>query len=316
MQTQIAIQDNRQEFINMIKNSLFPDKPLNMVSIYISYCEALKLDPIMKHAHIAQIAGKDVILPGIGLYRIMAHRSGVYLGLSAPEFGPTIKRKFDGTEIEYPEWCLITAYKQILGEKIEFPGYVRWTEACQMYKGNPTQMWIKRPFGQLEKCAEALALRRAFSEMVPQQPTFEEMEGQDYIDLNAYSVSNVKNEPIKPKSLQEFKEKITKKENIEENENICIEQEESSKNLSDSNVQDGNTYPAISDEKSAILGDIAQMLSYYEDDARLGLEKAILKKLQVSHFQAATEDKLEKAYKWLVDKWVNGSEKQGVAKND
>ena len=38
-------------------------------------------------------------------------------------------------------------------------------------------MWKKRPFGQLEKCAEALALRKAFPEAVGAQPTAEEMEG-------------------------------------------------------------------------------------------------------------------------------------------
>ncbi|MDD0937104.1 recombinase RecT, partial [Xylella fastidiosa subsp. multiplex] len=37
-------------------------------------------------------------------------------------------------------------------------------------------MWQKRPFGQLEKCAEALALRKAFPEAVGAQPTAEEMD--------------------------------------------------------------------------------------------------------------------------------------------
>ena len=38
-------------------------------------------------------------------------------------------------------------------------------------------MWAKRPFGQLSKCAEAQALRKAFPDTTGSQPTAEEMEG-------------------------------------------------------------------------------------------------------------------------------------------
>jgi hypothetical protein len=38
-------------------------------------------------------------------------------------------------------------------------------------------MWCRRPFGQIEKCAEAAALRRAFPEEIGNEYTAEEMEG-------------------------------------------------------------------------------------------------------------------------------------------
>ena len=44
-------------------------------------------------------------------------------------------------------------------------------------------MWQKRPYGQLAKCAEAQALRKAFPEIVSQHPTAEEMEGKNFNDL-------------------------------------------------------------------------------------------------------------------------------------
>jgi hypothetical protein len=40
----------------------------------------------------------------------------------------------------------------------------------------PNAMWTKRPYGQLAKCAEAQALRKAFPE-IASQPTADEMEG-------------------------------------------------------------------------------------------------------------------------------------------
>ena len=55
-------------------------------------------------------------------------------------------------------------------------------------------MWQKRPYGQLAKCAEAQALRKAFPEIVSQHPTAEEMEGKNFNDLEM----EVKN--ITPKS--------------------------------------------------------------------------------------------------------------------
>lgn len=333
MSNQLSLKQDCQS-IDLLKKTLFPEATNESVELYIAYCKEVKLDPIMRPAYIVPIKSKvndkwitkEVIMPGIGLYRIQAHRSGLYAGLSDPEYGPTVKKTFEnGVVFEFPEWCRVTVYRIVCGQPFAFHAIERWEEnyAKSGYDfdkkkklNTPNAMWSVRPFGQLAKCAEAQALRKAFPEFVSQQPTYEEMEGKDYIDSDAYSATEVKIENIKPKSLQEFKEKITKKEKTEDNNVVCIEQQETTKNLSDSVASDDNASPEISDGKSAILSDIAEMLSYYEYEVRLGLEKALLKKLQVSHFREATEDKLEKAYRWLVDRWTEGADKQEVKNND
>ena len=53
----------------------------------------------------------------------------------------------------------------------------------------PNTMWLKRPYGQLAKCAEAQALRKAFPEIVSQHPTAEEMEGKVLNEFGAEFVN-------------------------------------------------------------------------------------------------------------------------------
>jgi phage recombination protein Bet len=123
---------------------------------------------------------RDVIMPGIELYRIKADRTGQYLGLSEPTFGP--EQVIAG--VKYPQWCKITARRLVGNRTAEFPATVQWLETYATEgkddQGNdsiaPNRMWRKRPYGQLEKCAEALALRRAFPELGA-VPTADEMAG-------------------------------------------------------------------------------------------------------------------------------------------
>lgn len=52
-------------------------------------------------------------------------------------------------------------------------------------------MWAKRPYGQLAKCAEAQALRKAFPE-VGSMPTAEEMAGKEFV------VEDIQRAPTRP----------------------------------------------------------------------------------------------------------------------
>src|SRR5256885_16005138 len=55
--------------------------------------------------------------------------------------------------------------------------YAKWADTDV-----PNEMWSNRPVGQLEKCAEAGALRRAFPEEIGNALTAEEMEGQHTLE--------------------------------------------------------------------------------------------------------------------------------------
>jgi hypothetical protein len=64
-----------------------------------------------------------------------------------------------------PEFCAVTVYKIIAGQRVGFTHTEFFEEACNTTKdGSLNSMWTKRKRGQLAKCAEAGALRKAFPE--------------------------------------------------------------------------------------------------------------------------------------------------------
>ena len=186
-----TVDQDREILITVLSNSLYPGAAPQSVGLVLEYCHAAKLDPMMKPVHIVPMwdraSGRmrDVIMPGIGLYRTQAARSGQYAGMTEPEFGPTKTEKLGGAEISYPEWCKVIVKRQLAsGFVAEFVAVERWLENYAVRGGKeksvaPNAMWTKRPFGQLAKCASAQALRFAFPELTGAQPVAEEIEGKD-----------------------------------------------------------------------------------------------------------------------------------------
>src|SRR5207237_10601340 len=84
-------------------------------------------------------------------------------------------------KLTFPEWAQFTVYKLINGERIRMPGPKVWFTEAYAWSSHtnavPNEMWRKRPRGQLEKCAEAAALRRAFPDVLGNEYAAEEMEG-------------------------------------------------------------------------------------------------------------------------------------------
>ncbi|HBQ1437352.1 TPA: recombinase RecT, partial [Klebsiella pneumoniae] len=69
-----------------LKNSIYPGAKDESVMMALDYCRARNLDPLLKPVHLVPMSVKDsksgksewrdVVMPGIGLYRIQADRSG------------------------------------------------------------------------------------------------------------------------------------------------------------------------------------------------------------------------------------------------
>jgi phage recombination protein Bet len=185
-ETQIVTAQSERELITTLQNSLYPGAKPESVALVLSYCKAAGLDPMQKPVHIVPMWDKtingmrDVIMPGVNLYRTQASRTEQCAGVSEPEYGPTKTENIGGKTLEYPEWCRVIC-KRLLpnGTVAEFPALERWKENYATDSKNsiaPNAMWTRRPFAQLAKCAEAQALRRAFPEFAAAY-TADEMEG-------------------------------------------------------------------------------------------------------------------------------------------
>nr|DAN93001.1 MAG TPA: RecT protein [Caudoviricetes sp.] len=205
-----------------LQNSVFPGAKDESILLAVDYCKARKLDILKKPCHIVPMSvtdaktgnknWRDVIMPGIYEQRITAFRTGQMAGQDEPVFGDTIT--FRG--IEAPEWCRVTVYRFINNERCAFSHTEYFSEACATTKdGKPNSMWSKRPRGQLAKCAEAGALRKAFPDELGGVITADEVNEEPINQHSAATPDNVTTvidtqsvELITPEQLEQMKSLI------------------------------------------------------------------------------------------------------------
>lgn len=175
------------EVLKVLQTSLYPGASTDSIRMVMGYCRAAGLDPMQKPVHIVPMwdnnarVMRDVVMPGIGLYRTQAARTGC-VGVTEPEFGPDITEDIGGVTVTYPAWCRVTVKRMLPNGQVgDFTAKEFWKENYAAKGGKeksiaPNAMWQKRPYGQLAKCAESQALRKGFPE-VGNAPTADEMMG-------------------------------------------------------------------------------------------------------------------------------------------
>jgi hypothetical protein len=164
------------------------------------------------------------------LYRIQAARSNQYAGVGEPEYGALITANLGGINFTYPEWCKVTVRKIVHGSIVEFSAKEYWIENYATSGRDslaPNSMWRKRPYGQIAKCAEAQALRKAFPEIVSQQPTAEEMEGKSLNELD----SDLKNVTPKARALSAKLDELINEQVNDSNDSIIDTPEQNAEKL-------------------------------------------------------------------------------------
>lgn len=174
MSTELAIHSIDNEKLALIKQTVAKGATDLELDLFLHACKRTGLDPLMKQIYAIKrwsaADNRDVMSfqTGIDGYRLIADRTGKYAGSDEPSFMVSA----DGL----PEVASVTVTKMVDGVPCKFSASARWLEYVQRNRqGQPTSMWQKMPFLMLGKCAEALALRKAFPAELSGVYTHEEM---------------------------------------------------------------------------------------------------------------------------------------------
>ena len=160
----------------VLKNSKFKGFTDPEINYARSVCAHLQLNPLLNQIHFVKRKNHSdgtysvTVQVGIDGFRLAAERTGKYAGSDDPVF----EYRTNDTQKKQPSKATVTVYKVIDGVRCPFTASARWEEYYPG-EGKMGAMWRKMPHGQLGKCAEALALRKAFPAELSALRTDEEM---------------------------------------------------------------------------------------------------------------------------------------------
>lgn len=151
--------------IDLIKRTIAKDATHDELQLFLYQAKKTGLDPLSKQIYFQKYAGRVTIITAIDGYRLVAGRTGEHVGTSDAAF-----EEVNGGPVK----ATVTVKRLTHGVVGEYTASARMSE----YKPKPPSdhMWNKMPYAMLAKCAEALALRKAFPNELSGTYTKEEME--------------------------------------------------------------------------------------------------------------------------------------------
>ncbi|GEM_PF-2341149 len=154
-----------EEQIRLIRNTVARGATDDELKLFLYTAVRTGLDPLTKQIHFVKRGGQATIQTGIDGYRAIAESKGELAGIDDAVFD---------TETEpHPNKATVTVYRLVDGRRVSFTASARWAEYAP--SGTRSFMWNKMPYLMLAKCAEALALRKAFPSDLSGIYTDEEM---------------------------------------------------------------------------------------------------------------------------------------------
>lgn len=196
MTTQVAVRDNKpsqtltttqhdefsRERIDLWKRTFCKGATDDELALFVSVCRRTGLSPEARQVFAVKRwdakLGREVMSIQISIdgFRVIAERSGKYAGQLKPMFCGADKKWTDvWLDSAPPLAAIIGVHRSDFKEPL--CAVAVWKSYCQTDKhGSPTKMWKNMPEVMLAKCAEALALRKAFPNELSGLYTNDEME--------------------------------------------------------------------------------------------------------------------------------------------
>ena len=194
-----------REHIDLIKSQIAPGLSDNELKLFLHVCKTTRLDPLMRQIYVVKrrVRGQDKMTFQVSIdgSRLVADRSGCYAGSDDSMFTYASSDENQGT----PLTATVTVWKLVHGIRCAFTATARWS---QYFPGEELGfMWRKMPHVMLAKCAEALALRKAFPAELSNLYVKEEMD-QAAVDADEIVLPR-RNSPVNEKDATAYTQEVS-----------------------------------------------------------------------------------------------------------
>lgn len=179
--------------IELIAEQVAPKASPGELALFLNVAKKRGLDPFAKQIHAVHRWDKREsrhvmsIQVGVDGYRAIAESTGEYVGNDDPVY-------LEGNG-KHPLAATVTVWRMVAGQRCPFTATARWDEYAASGKNGLQPMWARMPYLMLGKCAETLALRKAFPSSLSGLYTDEEMSQADAVDVEVISSRTVQRQP-------------------------------------------------------------------------------------------------------------------------
>jgi phage recombination protein Bet len=177
-----------REDIELLKDTIAKGATDPELRLFGKVCERTGLDPFARQIYLIKrwdaVLKRDVASPQTSIdgFRLVADRTGLMDGHEVYWCGADGEWRDVWLDQEPPSAAKVIVFKK--GCSRAFPAIALFREYAQTTReGKLTMMWVKMPANQLAKCAESLAIRKAFPAELSGLYTREEMWQAEVVDV-------------------------------------------------------------------------------------------------------------------------------------